>query len=325
MRDFSVSEGHKFALLFPGQGCQFVSMGAELYRDHPEARALLQRADDILGFSITRLCLEGPEADLDDTANAQPAIYAVTMALWQVLAPRLAPLRPRIAAAAGHSLGEFSALTAAGALSFEDGLRLVRRRGLAMRDAGQAAPGGMAVILGLSDESVAQIVSEASANGQRVWIANFNALGQVVIAGAHEALARAMELAKAAGARRAMPLAVSVACHTPLMREAAQQLQVALEETTFKAPWVPVVSNVLAQPLADSQAIKAALLRQLTSPVRWVASVQAMAAAGVTTMVEIGPKPVVAALVQRIDRSLAVHTIADGAAAANVDGEAWLA
>lgn len=303
------------ALIFPGQGCQAVGMGAELYRAFSEARAVFDRADEALGLPLTKLCFEGPTEQLNDTANTQPAIYAATMALWAVLEPRLGGTRSAIAFAGGHSLGEFSALAATGALEFEAGLRLVRRRGEAMRDAGATAPGGMAAIIGLSDETVAEIVAEANdaeaGDSVALWIANYNSPGQVVIAGRQDKLERALELAVARQARKAVPLAVSVACHTPYMRAAAEQLGAALQETTFQRPWVPVVSNAEAKPLSEPSEIKAALLRQLYSPVRWVESVQVMAAAGVTTTLEIGPKAVVSGLIRRIDRSLEQFKVTD--------------
>jgi [acyl-carrier-protein] S-malonyltransferase len=310
------------ALVFPGQGCQSVGMGLELAGQSPAARQVFEHANDVLGFDLAGLCFNGPAETLDDTANTQPAIYTASMALWQALAPRLEPHRERVAYLAGHSLGEFSALTAAGALDFEAGLRLVRRRGEAMRDAGAAAPGGMAAIIGLDDAAVAEIASEASGGEDRAWIANYNAPGQVVIAGSGPALERAMALAKARGARRALPLAVSVACHTPLMASAAAELGAALADTPFSTPWAPVVSNFAAVPLQDPEAIKGALLQQLSGPVRWVESVQAMAAAGVTHMVEIGPKAVVSGLVKRIAPDVALLAVGDLAGIEALGGEA---
>ena len=317
-----MAEDIKIALVFPGQGCQFVGMGAELYEKYPEARSVYDRADEILGFALSRICFEGPTEELTDTANTQPAIYTTTMALWSVLSPKLDAHRSRIAFVAGHSLGEFSALAVAGALDIDEGLRLVRRRGEAMRDAGTKAPGGMAAIIGLSDEVVAEIVAEANGTGQGVWIANLNSPGQVVISGNTEVVARAIALAKARKARRAIPLAVSVASHTPLMASAVERLGSALEATTFHRPWVPVVSNAEAAPLSEPEAIKAALLRQLSSPVRWVESIQAMVAANVGTMLEVGPKAVVSGLVRRIHRPLSLHSVTDAASVGAFDAEA---
>jgi [acyl-carrier-protein] S-malonyltransferase len=312
------------ALLFPGQGCQFVGMGSDLYAAYPEARAVFDQADEVLGFSLSKLCFEGPQEALDDTANTQPAIYTTTLALWQVLVPRLSAVLDRIACVAGHSLGEFCALAVVDALDFADGLRLVRRRGEAMRGAGEKAPGGMAVIIGLADEEVAAIVAEANGGKAGVWIANLNSPGQVVIAGRNEELERAIELAKARKAKRALPLAVSVACHTPLMQEAAASLGEALENTRFSPPWAPVVSNSMAEPLTEVSAIKAALLCQLYSPVRWVESIERMAADGVSVGIEVGPRQVVSGLVRRIDASLALYGVTDAAGIDKLDVEALL-
>ena len=301
----------KIALVFPGQGCQFVGMGKALYTSYEPARELYDRADEILGFPLSRLCFEGSVERLNDTANTQPAIYTTSMALWEVLAPRLGHVRDRIAYTAGHSLGEFTALTAAGALRFEDGLRLVRERGQAMHDAGEEASGGMAAIIGLEDEEVASIVADANEDGQGVWIANYNSPGQVVIAGKKEALERAVSLARERDAKRAIPLKVSVACHTPLMEAAADRLGAALEETTFRRPTIPVVSNARAVPLSDPQEIKEALLRQLSHPVRWVESVQTMVDEGVEAVLEVGPRAVVSGLIRRIHRPLELYKVTD--------------
>ena len=321
-----MSELSRVALVFPGQGCQFVGMGADLYERYAEARAVYARADQTLGFPLSQMCFQGPEEALNDTANTQPAIYATTLALWEVLRPRLAPLRPRICYVAGHSLGEFTALAAAGAFGFEEGLRLVRCRGEAMRDAGAEAPGGMAAIIGLDDHVVEEIVAEACGpGGEGVWIANLNSPGQVVIAGRNDALQRAIALAQARKAKRALPLTVSVACHTPLMGAASERLNVALEATAFEAPWAPVVSNAEAAPLSEPAAIKAALMRQLSSPVRWVESVTCMTDAGVTTMLEIGPKAVVSGLIKRIARDVELHSVTDASSLEAFDAEALLA
>jgi [acyl-carrier-protein] S-malonyltransferase len=308
------------ALVFPGQGCQFVGMGADLAEAYPEARALYRRADEVLGLSLSGLCFQGPDVELNDTANTQPAIYVSSMALWQALAPRLGQVLPRVGFVAGHSLGEFVALAVAGAFSFEDGLRLVRCRGEAMRDAGVASPGGMAAIIGLEDQALSEVLMGANAGGkQGVWVANDNSPGQVVIAGEKAALERAMNLAKERRAKRVLPLAVSVACHTPLMGAAAERLDEALRNTPFQKPWALVVSNALAQPLGEPAAIQAALMKQLTSPVRWVESVRAMASAGARTMLEVGPKSVVAGLIKRIDATINVMAVSDRASLEAMD------
>lgn len=299
------------ALVFPGQGSQFVGMGVDLCAEYPEARAVFDRADVALGSSLSRLCFGGPAAELDDTSNTQPAIYTATLALWAVLTPRLAAARRRVAFVAGHSLGEFSALAVAGALDSWDGLVLVRRRGEAMRDAGHTAPGGMLAILGLSDGDVAKIVAEVGAREAGVWVANCNAPGQVVVAGTREGLARAADLARERGAKRVVPLAVSVASHTPLMAGAAQTLSQALGAVVLQAPWAPVVSNALAVPLSQPDEIRAALIRQLTSPVRWTESVLSMAASGVKTVLEVGPRSVLCALIKRIAPEIKTLAVTD--------------
>jgi [acyl-carrier-protein] S-malonyltransferase len=298
----------RLALLFPGQGCQYVGMGADLSA-YPEAQQTFAQADDILGFFLSRMCQDGPAEMLNETSNTQPAVYVTSVALWRALAPRLEGLFPRVAFAAGHSLGEFTALTVAGALPFEQGVRLVFARGEAMREAGASAPGGMAALIGLEADAVAEVVAEAGGASAGVWVANDNAPGQVVIAGERAALARAMELAQARGAKRVLPLAVSVACHTPLMAAAAARLGEELARIPFQRPWAPVVSNVSAAPLEKPEEIKAALLKQLGSPVRWVESVRHMAAAGVAGMIEVGPKAVVSGLVKRIAPEMALYTV----------------
>jgi [acyl-carrier-protein] S-malonyltransferase len=310
----------KLALVFPGQGSQFVGMGRELCASYPQARQVFERADDVLGYALSRLCFEGPQAELDDTANTQPAVYVTTLALWQVAAERVQPVRESVVCVAGHSLGEYCALAVDGALDWEDGLRLVRARGEAMRDAGLQAPGGMAAIIGLSDEAVAEVVAEANAGGESVWTANYNSPGQVAIAGQPDALQRAMALAKERGAKRALPLAVSVAAHTPLMRAASERLATALRTTPFQRPWTPIVQNVTASASAEPDDIRAALLQQLTSPVRWVDSVRAMLELGVSEIVELGPRSVLAGLIKRIAESLPVATLTD---AASLQAYAW--
>ncbi len=291
----------KIAFIFPGQGSQYVGMGRDLYETYPEARALFDEADSILGFPLSKLCFEGPMPELGDTINAQPALLTVSVALLRIL--ELSQLSP--ATVAGHSMGEYTALVAAGALDFADGLKLVRERGRVMKEAGEHNPGGMAAVLGLEAEAldeICQMVSQET--GRIVQLANYNSPGQIVISGHKEALGRAMELAKVRGARRVIPLAVSIASHSPLMRSAAQALADVVAQIDFHQPRVPVVANVTAAPITTVAEIREELVEQLTSMVRWVESIQYMIAQGVTAFVEIGPKNVLTGLMRRIDKSV---------------------
>jgi len=290
------------AFVFPGQGSQFVGMGRELAQTSPAAKKIFEEADEHLGFRLSALCWDGPEAELNDTVNTQPALYVCSVAAWRALVESIGEFTP--AFAAGHSLGELSALAAAGVMEFEDGLRLVRQRGEVMKAAGERAPGGMAAILNLDAGLLAEVCAEASAaTGGVVQVANDNCPGQVVISGDNVALEKAMELAKARGARRALKLPVSIAAHSPLMQSAVEDFTRAVEAVPFIAPVPPVVGNVQAAPLADPNAIRAELPAQLTSPVRWTDSVRYILAQGVTTFVELGSKDVLTGLVKRIDAS----------------------
>ena len=297
-------------LVFPGQGAQFVGMATGLLEGSERARDLFAAADDLLALPLTRIIQEGPAELLDDTAVTQPAILTVSVALWREIEAHCEEA-PSVACVAGHSLGELSALTVAGAWSFEEGLRLVRRRGEAMAAAGQTAPGGMGVILGLNDDEVQGILDEVRGSQPGVWVANLNSPGQVVISGLEQPVQMALELAQARGAKRALPLAVSVAAHTPLMQAANEALAEALERIAMQAPWAPVVCNAWARPISDPQEIKQALLAQLTHPVQWTASVERMAGMGVQAALEIGPKAVLGALIRRIAPDMARLAVTD--------------
>lgn len=281
------------ALVFPGQGSQYVGMGRDLVEGSPEARELFDRADQILGFPLSRLCLEGPEEDLRQTMNTQPAIFLHSMVLARLLQNVDAQM------AAGHSLGEYAALVWSGALSFDDGLRLVRLRGELMQQAGAEQPGTMAAVIGLNSESVEAVCSEASAEGV-VQAANFNSPGQVVVSGSRAGVRRAMELARQRGARLTKELPVSGAFHSPLMASAREGLAQALERVSIRKARVPVYANVTAEPVQDSEQIRDLLVRQLTSPVRWQETVQNMRRDGATVFIEIGPGNVLQGLVRRI-------------------------
>jgi len=286
------------ALLFPGQGSQAVGMGYELAQAYPVARRTFEEADDLLGFSLSRLMWAGPEAELNDTINTQPALYVHSLAAFRVFVHLYPHRRP--AAMAGHSLGELSALAAAGAFSFEDGLRLVRRRGELMKQAGEQRPGGMAAILNLDISTLERICAEASMGEEVVQVANDNCPGQVVISGAGAAVERAVEKARAAGARRVVPLAVSIAAHSPLMQSAQAEFGRAVDETPMNASFLPVVGNVSARILTSAAEVRADLRAQLTSRVRWTETIQWLAENGVTAFVEVGSGSVLLGLARRI-------------------------
>lgn len=280
----------KKAYVFPGQGSQFPGMAKELYENSPKAKELLEKANEVLGFRITDIMFDGTAEDLKATKVTQPAVFlhsVVLAACYEGFAPDMV---------AGHSLGEFSALAAAGALSFEDALRLVAIRANAMQKCCEAVPGSMAAVIGLPDADIERICAETDGI---VLAANYNSDGQVVISGEKEAVAAACEKAKAAGAKRALPLAVSGAFHSPLMEPARAELAEAIEKTDFHAPKCPVYQNVTAQAETDPEAIKANVLKQLTSPVRWSQSVKRMVADGAGYFMEIGPGNVLQGLVKR--------------------------
>jgi [acyl-carrier-protein] S-malonyltransferase len=290
------------AFLFPGQGSQKVGMGKELAAAEPSARAVFAEADEILGFPLSHVCWEGPAEELNDTAVTQPALLTHSVAVLRALAARQPRLAPAIVA--GHSLGEFSALVSAGALEFPAALRLVQERGRLMKDAGQRTPGGMAAVLGLEVEQVDDICrAVASESGGVVQVANDNCPGQIVISGDETALATAMERLAAAGAKRTIRLAVSIAAHSALMAPASASFGQRVDEAGLRDPALPVVGNVGADVLRSSAELRADLKAQLTSRVRWTESVRRMIAAGTQAFAEVGTGEVLIGLIRRIDRT----------------------
>jgi [acyl-carrier-protein] S-malonyltransferase len=288
----------KKAYVFPGQGAQFVGMGKELYETSPLAKELFNKANEILGFKITDLMFNGTDEDLRQTRVTQPAIFLHSVILAQTLGEDFKPDMT-----AGHSLGEFSALVAAGALTFEDGLKLVYQRALAMQQACEANPSTMAAILGLPDEKVEEI---CAAVDDVVVPANYNCPGQIVISGSIDGVEKACELMKEAGAKRALPLKVGGAFHSPLMEPARVKLMAAIEATEVSAPHCPVYQNVSTMGETDPATIKHNLIAQLTSPVKWTQSVENMIADGATTFVELGPGSVLQGLVTKINKEMTV-------------------
>lgn len=288
----------KTAYVFPGQGAQFVGMGKDLYDNNPEAREMFEKANEVLGFRITDLMFNGTEEDLKQTKVTQPAIFLHSVILAKSLGDGFKPDM-----VAGHSLGEFSALVAAGAMSFEDGLRLVATRAMAMQKACEANPSTMAAVLALPDEKVEELCAEVD---DIVAPANYNCPGQVVISGTNAGIEAACEKMLAAGARRALKLKVGGAFHSPLMAPAKEELTRAIDATEFKTPVCPVYQNVDGKPHTNPEEIKANLIEQLTAPVRWTQDVQAMIADGATDFVELGPGKVLQGLVSKIDRKMNV-------------------
>ncbi len=285
----------KTAFVFPGQGSQAVGMGRDLAAAFPVARQAFEEADDILGLSFSKIMWEGPDSDLNDTLNTQPALFIHALAAFRSLDPSARPVFM-----AGHSLGQLTALAAAGAISFADGLRLVRKRGELMKQAGERNPGGMAAILGVDIPTLDKVCAEASTDVEIVQVANDNCPGQVVISGHKPALERAMAGAKAAGAKRALPLAVSIAAHSPLMATIQAEWDTAVGAAAFGDALVPVVGNVAAAPLSAAGALRADVMAQMQNRVRWTESVRWLASQGVTTFVEVGTGSVLGGLVKRI-------------------------
>lgn len=295
------------AFLFPGQGSQYPGMGKELADNFAVVRHTFEEADDALGMAISRICFEGPESELQLTENTQPALLATSIAFCRLLSSET-DLAPDYLA--GHSLGEYSALVAAGALDFADALRTVRSRGKYMQEAVPVGTGAMAAVLGVGAEVVAEVCSEA-AQGEVVVPANYNCPGQIVISGQASAVQRAVEVAKARGIRKVLLLPVSVPSHCALMESAGQRLAETLETIQVLPLKVPVVSNVEAKPFTEAERIKALLVAQISSPVLWEMSVREMAARGVTRCIEIGPGKVLSGLVKKIDKELAARNFDD--------------
>jgi len=294
----------KIAHVFPGQGSQSVGMGHKLYQSSPKAKEVFQEADEALQFSLSRLCFEGPEDELRQTINAQPAIMTVSIACLRAASEVNHTVSPSFVA--GHSLGEYTALVAANVLGFADAIRLVRERGRLMQKAGEIKPGGMAAVIGLDEAVLREICRESGAE-----IANFNCSGQIVISGSKEALARAMELAKARDARRVIPLQVSGAFHSTLMQPTIEGLSQAIAQINFRTPEVPIVVNSTAQPVTTAEGVKEELLRQLCHCVQWQPSVEYMVEEGVSTFIEIGPGQVLSGLIKRISNKVQVLNMSD--------------
>jgi [acyl-carrier-protein] S-malonyltransferase len=302
----------KVALVFPGQGSQFVGMGKALYDASAAARHVFDQADETLGFPLSRLCFHGPADELEDTINAQPAILTVSIAALEALRERLGELGHKVdpAVVAGHSLGEFSALVAAGVLDFPSALQLVRERGRLMKEAGTSHPGGMAAVIGLDTETLTALVHDA-ANGDVITVANDNCPGQTVISGEIAPLLRAMELAKAHGAKRVARLGISIASHSPLMARASAGLGELLSRLPLRAPQVPVVANVTATVMLSVDDVRQELAHHIERPVNWTKSVAEMVNSGATTFIEVGPGQVLSGLIRRINRDVTTLSLTD--------------
>jgi len=304
MAEFETKSKSKTAHVFPGQGSQSVGMGHKLYQSSPKAKEVFEEADEALQFSISRLCFEGPEEELRQTINAQPAIMTVSIACLRAASQVNHSASP--AFVAGHSLGEYTALVAANVLSFTDAIRLVRERGRLMQKAGEIKPGGMAAVIGLDEAALREICRESGAE-----IANFNCSVQIVISGSKEALARAMDLAEARGARRVISLHVSGAFHSTLMQPTIEGMSEAISQIDFRTPKVPIVVNSTAQPVTTAEGVKEELIRQLCNCVQWQPSVEYMVEEGVSTFIEIGPGQVLSGLIKRISNKVQVLNVSD--------------
>lgn len=299
----------KIAFVFPGQGSQTVGMGQEFAAKHPAARRIFDQADEALGYALSELCFVGPEEELKLTYHTQPAILTTSLALYEVFKEQA----PKPAYVAGHSLGEYSALVAAGALEFTEAVQTVRKRGQLMDEAVPAGQGAMAAVMGGERELVGQVCDEVSLTGHAVQMANMNCPGQIVISGAKESVEEASARLKAAGIRRVIPLVVSGPFHSDLMKPAASKLAHVLEKVNFQTAKVPVVTNVDARPVMLGEDIEHALIEQVFSPVLWEDSVQWMIEAGVNTFVEIGPGKVLSGLIKKINKDVQILSVFDHA------------
>jgi len=295
----------KIAFVFPGQGAQAVGMGKDVYEALPQSRAVFEKGDEVLGFSLSTLIFDGPESDLKQTVNTQPALLTASTAYLEALQDR--GLKPDYVA--GHSLGEYSALVAAEVLSYEDAVRLVRLRGRYMEEAVPGGAGAMAAVLGAEREALADLCRSVSETSGSVELANVNCPGQIVVSGSVAGVNSVVERVKEAGGKRAIPLEVSGPFHSSLMKEAADRLAEELGKVTFQAPKVPVVVNVTASPVTDPEEIRELLVRQVYSPVLWQDSIERLIADGVDTFVEIGSGSVLAGLIRKIDKTVKVINI----------------
>jgi len=309
-----MAEFMKVAYVFPGQGSQWVGMGRDLYDSFDSAKAVFDQADGVLGFPLSRLCFEGPEDELRQTINAQPAIVAVSYACLQA-AGEVSHSFPPPTFVAGHSLGEYTALAVAGVLDFATAVYLARERGRLMHEAGVIRPGGMAAIIGLDEVLLAEVCRQTDTQ-----ITNINCPGQLVISGARENLTQAVGLVKAKGAYRTIPLQVSAAFHTPLMQSAVDGMTEIVDGLSFHEPVIPIIGNTTAQPLTTAESVKAELLRQLCNCIQWQRSIEYMVNEGVSTFIEIGPGKVLTGLIRRINKDVKTINIGDTSAINEIKG-----